>query len=294
MPVIGVDIEGSDAPRDLLLQACSDAAQSVHGRVVCYCTSTCSIQSEFLEQILCDDAITMGDVALKVVRKKKDFTLTHALRDLSEGRIEALVTCANTGAVTAAAVILLKRFSTLRRPGLLVEIPLQDKTVVVVDVGAFLSPTAQDLLGFARLGRAYASVRLQCESPRIGLLNVGKEALRGPKELVTVDEMLRSQILPCTYVGNVEPYDVFSGAVDVCVTSGLAGNIFLKTAEAAAKISGSSHLRHENRAALLAGVERLVLKCHGEGSPQAVSWAVKHASTMVQLGFMDSFRSAFV
>ncbi len=294
MPIIGVDIEGSDAPRNLLLKACSEAAESVDGKVVCYCTTKIETQDTAVEQILCADVISMEDVALRVVRKKKDFTLVRALHDLSTGALDALVTCAHTGALTSASVIHLKRFSGLRRPGLLVEMPLNNRTIVVLDVGAFLSSNAHDLYGFARLGGSYAGLRFGCKRPRIGLLNVGKEVKRGSKELCEADDMLRSQALPCTYLGNIEPMDIFSGEVDVCVTTGMLGNIFLKTAEAVAKITESTYLPHENRAALLAGLTKPVLKCHGEGSPQAVFWAVRHAITMVQLNLVDDFHRAFL
>jgi glycerol-3-phosphate acyltransferase PlsX len=266
----------------------------VDAKVVCYCTTKTEPQQEGVEQVLCSDVISMDDVALRVVRKKKDFTLIRAMRDLSSGVIDALVTCAHTGALTSAAVIHLKRFTGLRRPGLLVELPLNDKNVVVLDVGAFLSSTAQDVFGFARLGGSYATLRFGCKRPRIGLLNVGKEALRGSKELIEADQLLRSQSLPCTYVGNIEPMDVFSGAVDVCVTTGMLGNVFLKTAEAVSKITESARLRHESRAALLAGMVKPVLKCHGEGSPQSIFWAVQHAVMMVQLGLIDAFHGEFV
>jgi phosphate acyltransferase len=236
----------------------------------------------------------MNDAALQVIRKKNDFTLIRALRDLSVGAIDALVTCAHTGALTAAAVVYLKRFTCLRRPGLLVELPLHEKNVTIMDVGAFLSSSAEDLFGFARLGGSYASLRFAGKRPRIGLLNVGRESMRGPKEICRANEMLRSGRLPCTYVGCIEPHDVLSGEVDVCVCDGMIGNIFLKTAEAVTKIAGSSNLRHENRAALLAGVQNLVLKCHGEGAPQALFWAVQHASKMVQLGLISSFHKAFI
>jgi phosphate acyltransferase len=294
VPVIGVDIEGSDVPSDRLLEGLCKTAHEVDGRLVCYCTHEGSAQSTCVDLIVCASAIMMEDDALKVVRKKKDFTLTRSMRDLACGRIDALVTFANTGALTASAVIYLEKFPTLRRPGLLVEMPLCGKSVIVMDVGALLCPKAQDLYGFAKLATAYARSYLHLNYPRVGLLNIGKEAIRGPEELCRADEMLQGSGSFCDYVGNVEPFDVISGKVDVCITDGFTGNIFLKTVEGAAKISGSSSLRHENRAALLAGVNGLVVKCHGEGSTQALTWAVQHAATLVQMDLIGALRKSFI
>jgi phosphate acyltransferase len=293
MPIIGIDIEGSDTSSDLLLQACYEAQRKLDGKVVCYTTCKNPSFESILEQVVCADVIHMDDQPLEAVRKKKDYTLTRGLSDLSLGAIDALITCAHTGALTASAVVYLERFPSLHRPALLVELPLREKSVVLLDAGALLSPKAEDLLGFARLGGAFASLRYAQRRPRIGLLNIGKEEAKGTKEVCQADQLLRQWQAPALYVGNIEPYDVLSGAVDVCVCGGLMGNIFLKTVEAAAQIIGSDQLRYEHRAALLAGVSHLLFKCHGEGSPQAISWAIAHAAKMVDLGLISSFKKAF-
>ena len=211
----------------------------------------------------------MEDEALSAIRKKKDSSLVRAMKDLKKGAISALVTCANTGAVTTAAVVYLKRFCGLHHPSLVAILPLPGGMVVALDMGAFVTATARDLVSYALLGQAYATTSLGLPSPRIGLLNIGREAGRGTLELRQADVELRALSNNVVYVGNVEPEDVLEGKVDVLVTSGFAGNIFLKTAEAVVKLS--SHLSYEQKGALLAGVKGVVIKCHGEGSDQA-SW----------------------
>ena len=232
----------------------------------------------------------MEDEALSAVRKKKNSSLVQAMLDLKEKEISALVTCANTGAVTAAAVVYLKRFQGLHHPSLIVALPLPHGMVVALDMGAFVTATAKDLVSYALLGRSYAITSLGLPRPRIGLLNIGREAGRGTPELQQADKALRT-LSYINYVGNVEPEDVFAGRVDVLVTSGFAGNIFLKTAEAVVKFS--SKLSYAPQGALLAGVKGLVIKCHGSGLGQAIGAAVAQAKAAIKQKTLPLLELAF-
>jgi glycerol-3-phosphate acyltransferase PlsX len=224
----------------------------------------------------------MKDEALSAIRKKKESSLVRAMVDLKAGEISALVTCALTGAVTAAAVVHLKRFSGLHHPALVAVLPLPSGPVIALDVGAFVVASGQDLLSYGFLGSAYAAVCHEIRAPRVGLLNIGREAGRGSLELRLADQLLSHAKLACgTYVGNVEPSDVLFGQVDVVVTAGFAGNIFLKTAEAMAKIS-SLNMNRKEKGALLAGVKGVVIKCHGSSSQAALKEAVRQAYEAVE------------
>ena len=285
---IGVDLAGADVAQRSLFAACERVASSMPVALRCYHSSTLP-SSSLVECRRCSDVISMEDEALSAVRKKKNSSLVQAIQDLKQGEISALVTCANTGAVTAAAVVYLKRFRGLHHPSLIASLPLPGGTVIALDMGAFVTATAKDLVAYAFLGRAYA-ITSGISKPRVGLLNIGREAGRGTSELRQADETLRA-CPHITYIGNIEPEDVFAGRVDVLATSGFAGNIFLKTAEAAAK--RSSQLSYTPSGALLAGVRGVVIKCHGSGSDQAISAAIAQAKTAVEQRIVEKLETLF-
>lgn len=277
---IGVDLAGADVEQRLLFAVCEQVAKQSSVPLRCY-HSLSLPSSSLLECRYCPDTISMEDEALSAIRKKKSSSLVQAIQDLKKGSISALVTCANTGAVTAAAVVYLKRFPGLHHPPLIAVLPLPKGEVVALDMGAFITATGKDLVTYASLGLAYAKACLGISHPRVGLLNIGKEVGRGTLELRQADETLRAASSDdCSYVGNVEPEDVFAGTVDVLVTSGFVGNIFLKTAEAVVKLS--SPQSYIPKGALLAGVRGVVIKCHGAGSGQSLAAAIAQAQAAVE------------
>jgi fatty acid/phospholipid biosynthesis enzyme len=289
--LIGVDLAGADVTQRSLFAACEHVVCDTSVSVRCYHSSPLPPSSS-IECRHCPDVITMEDEALSAIRKKKASSLVQAMQDLKGGEISALVTCANTGAVTAAAVVYLKRFSGLHHPPLIATLPLPCGQVVALDMGAFITATGEDLVAYARLGSAYATACVDISQPRVGLLNIGKEMGRGTIELRQADEILRSTVVnECTYVGNVEPEDILSGKVDVVVTSGFAGNIFLKTAEAVVKLS--SPTSYTPKGALLGGVRGIVIKCHGVGSGQSLVAAIEQARVAVEHKIAEVLETLF-
>jgi len=277
--VIGADLSGADVDQLSLFAACQEAATTSAVSIRCYLSCNVSTNNPLIDCRYCPDVISMEDEALSAIRKKKNSSLVQAMMDLKAGKLSAVVTCANTGAVTAAAVVYLKRFPGLHHPALVAILPLPSGPVVALDMGAFVTATGRDLMSYAILGGAYATTCYGLSCPRVGLLNIGREVGRGTSELRQADQMLSSLSSEAwKYVGNVEPADVFSGCVDVLVTSGFAGNIFLKTAEAMVKMSRSQ----KASGALLAGVKGVVIKCHGLGSGEALIAAVLQAKTAVE------------
>ena len=286
--LIGVDLAGADVAQRSLFAVCERVAADTSVALRCY--HACPLPaSRLVECRRCSDVISMEDEVLSAVRKKKGSSLVQAMQDLKGGEISALVTCASTGAVTAAAVVYLKRFRGLHHPSLIASLPLPSGTVIALDMGAFVTATAKDLVSYAFLGRAYA-IASGLPKPRVGLLNIGREAGRGTPELRQADEALRA-CPHLTYIGNVEPEDVFVGKVDVLATSGFAGNIFLKTAEAVAKLS--AHPSYSPSGALLAGVRGVVIKCHGVGSGQAICTAIAQARSAVEQRTVEKLETLF-
>ncbi len=293
-PVIGVDLAGADEEQLALFAACQEAVQDHRFALRCYCSIPLHSASPRLECRHCPDVITMKDEALTAIRKKKNSSLVQAMLDVKAGDVSALVTCANTGAVTAAAVIHLKRFSGLHHPALIAELPLPYGRVIALDMGAFVAASGRDLFSYALLGSAYASVSHGIDRPRVGLLNIGREAGRGTTELRQADRYLSmATSADWEYIGNVEPPDVVAGHVDVLVTTGFAGNIFLKTAEAMVQLARSPSLSYKPSGALLAGVKGTVFKCHGSSSKEALVTAISQARTAVIEEIVERTERAF-
>lgn len=279
--LIGVDLAGSDVDELTLLAACREAEAVADVSIRCYLSTSKKITLPSIETVYCTESITMRDEALSAIRTKKESSLVKAIKDVKAGTLSALVTCANTGAVTASAVVHLKRFSHLHHPALIAELPLPYGTLIALDMGAFVTATAQDLFSYALLGTAYATVCHSIAHPRVGLLNIGREPGRGTKEIKEADSFC-SKWKEWHYVGNVEPADVLSGAVDVVVTAGFSGNIFLKTAEAMAKLAKSPSLTPKAKGALLGGVRGAVIKCHGLITKEALITAILQAQAAVE------------
>jgi len=277
---IGVDLGGADVDQRTLLRVCEEAKTQLS--ICCYLTE--ELSSTSIEYVRCSECVTMEDNALSAVRTKKDASLIRALSDLKSGRISALITCAHTGAVTAGGSIYLKRFSNLRHPALLGILPSKTGRVLTLDVGAFVSASAKELLQYACLGASFAKVHSSISCPRLGLLNIGRESGKGTSELQELDTWLVShQTDRWNYVGNVEPAAVFSGDVDLLLTNGFVGNIFFKTAEVFYEfVKGSTLLDPtQTRAALLAGVHGALFKCHGKSSKEIIIRALSQAEGAV-------------
>ena len=291
--VIGVDLAGADVDQRSLFDACRKAVEHSSVSLRCYLSAPLSNDHPSIECRTCPDVISMKDEALSAIRKKKGSSLVQAMMDLKSGEISAVVTCAHTGAVTAAAVVYLKRFPSLHHPALVAVLPLPTGAVVALDMGAFVTATGRDLMSHAFLGSAFAKVCHGIANPRVGLLNIGRESGRGTVELRQADFLLSSATLEnLKYVGNVEPSDVLSGQVDVLVTPGFSGNIFLKTAEAMMGLSRVS-IDHKAKGALLAGVKGIVIKCHGSSSEQSLISAISQADQAIQQSIAAKLEHAF-
>jgi glycerol-3-phosphate acyltransferase PlsX len=278
VPVIGVDLAGADSSERTLFEACLQAVSPLF-RIRCYVSSPLTDHSA-IDTVVCEEPITMDDDPLVAVRHKQSSSLVRAVQDLHSSTISALITCANTGAVTAASSIFLKRF--VHHPALIAELPTSDTPIVALDMGAFTCASSKDLITNAYLGAAYAKKALRIKLPRVGLLNIGKEASRGPPELREANNYLRTHESSFfSYAGNIEPVDVFSHAIDVLVTSGFCGNIFLKTAEEVARLHPNAKEVSSKGGALLAGVKGTIFKCHGGSSPQIILTTIQQAYAAV-------------
>lgn len=209
----------------------------------------------------------------------------------------------------ACAKIELPELPSIERPALLTLLPTKETQIAVLDVGANTSYKAKHLVQFAAMGIAYQKGR-GIEMPTVGLLNIGSEAKKGTLELqLAYNELLHlshrknSSFL---FSGNIEGRDVFQSKIDVLVTDGFTGNVFLKTAEGIAtvileelQISNADERLHgalsglrqrlhyaEHPGAILCGIDGIVLKCHGSSNPMSLIRSITTAKRLVHHSFL--------
>lgn len=209
-----------------------------------------------------EKVIAMGEKPSHAVRHGRGSSMWAALDAVARGEAEVAVSCGNTGALMALAMMRLRRAAGIDRPAIAVLWPSRNASGhnIVLDVGADVRADAETLRQFAVMGAEYARLGLGLAMPRVGLLNVGTEEHKGSPERHEANERLQQlAALPDArfrYVGYVEGGDITGAGVDVIVTDGFTGNIALKTAEGTAKLIGS-FLSEAFRATLLSRIAAL-------------------------------------
>ncbi len=180
-----------------------------------------------------DEVVSMSDSPVEALRKKRGSSIEVAYQLVKTGRADAVLSAGNTGVCVAAATLLLGKLPEVARAGIAVVLPAGDQPVVVIDVGANVSPKVQHLLQYGIMASLYASEVLQLKNPRVGLLNVGAETEKGHSlAKVTHAEFRKSNL---NFVGNVEGGEIFQGKCEVVVCDGFVGNVVLKVAEGLAE-----------------------------------------------------------
>lgn len=262
--------------------------------------------------------VTMDEKPSQAMRRA-DTSMRSAIDAVKDGEAQAVVSCGNTGALMATAMIRLRKLDGVNRPAIACLWPSRNPQGfnVMLDVGADIRADERDLLQYAMMGASYARNGLGLETPRIGLLNVGTEEHKGRAELKAANELIAKaeDIGSFRYEGFVEGGDIPGARVDVIVTDGFTGNIALKTGEGTAKLVGDL-LKEAFKAtplsriaALLAltslkrlqkridprrvnggvflGLRGTVVKSHGSADATGVSAAIKLAYELAATGFSD-------
>ena len=183
-----------------------------------------------IEIVHAREQITMDDKAAQAVRAKRDSSIHVGLRLVREGRAAGFVTAGNTGAAMAAAKMILGVLPGVHRPALAAVFPNAVGTAsIMLDVGANVDCTPENLEQFAVMGEIYFRSMFGARRPRVGLLSIGEEETKG-NELTRASFQLLKQ-LSLNFVGNVEGRDLYGGQVDVIVCDGFVGNVALKISE---------------------------------------------------------------
>lgn len=171
-----------------------------------------------------------------------------AINLVSEGAADACVSAGNTGALMATARFVLKTLSGIDRPAIISPIPARDGNTLMLDLGANTDSTAEQLFQFAVMGSVLAESVYGVAHPRVGLLNIGAEEIKGNGQIQEAARLLAETDL--NYIGFVEGDDVYVGDVDVVVCDGFVGNVALKTSEGLGKLI-AEYLREEFSRTLL-------------------------------------------
>ena len=183
--------------------------------------------------------IAMDDKPSQALRRGKGSSMWNAIQSVKDGEANIAVSAGNTGALMAMSMMILKRKQGVQRPAIAASWPGPNGMCVVLDVGANIECDAGQLTEFAVLGEAYYRALYNAESPRVALLNVGTEDLKGNDVVKAAHERLSESQLGLNYIGYVEGGDISMGGAEVIVTDGFTGNIALKTAEGTAKLIGT-------------------------------------------------------
>ena len=295
-PADSIQLVGQTAVVEAQLRALLDGELSTH-----------AVYRDRLSIVEAPDVIEMTDKPSAVVRGKPNSSMAVGLRLQSEGKSDAFVSAGSTGAQMAASMVLLRLHAGLNRPAIATFFPSLRNTIVVLDSGANVDCSPEELVQFARLGATYAQCVMGRANPAVGLLNIGEEPERG--NAVTKETYLLLKASGLNFIGNVEGRDLPAGAtqhhdIDVVVCDGFVGNVLLKFFEAISPLmietlrnagvdgaqleAGLKHLDYsEHGGAPLLGVRGVSMIAHGKSSPHAIKNALKAAARAVTSGMND-------
>ncbi|WAH39224.1 phosphate acyltransferase PlsX [Alicyclobacillus dauci] len=177
-----------------------------------------------------DVVISGDDEPVRAVRRKPNSSLVMAATMVANGEADVMVSAGNTGAIMAAGMLIIGRLPTVERPALAPVLPTFDgKGVLLLDAGATMDASAENLLTYAYMATEYAKHVLDISEPRLGLLNVGTEDSKGNAVVKQAFTLLSESKL--NFIGNVEAREMMAGIADVVVCDGFVGNVVLKLAE---------------------------------------------------------------
>jgi len=178
--------------------------------------------------------VEMHDEPALAIRKKKDSSMRVAIDMVKDGRAQAAVSAGNTGALMGTAKFVLKTLPGIDRPAICTTIPSMTGHTHMLDLGANVDCSGENLCQFAIMGSVLAEAVDNIDRPRVGLLKIGSEAMKGNAMVKEADALLANA--PINYIGFVEGDDIYNGSTDIVVCDGFVGNVSLKTSEGVAKM----------------------------------------------------------
>lgn len=258
------------------------------------------------------EVIEMNDSPVEALRQKKRSSIVLMAKLAADHQVDAVISAGNTGACVAACQLKMRTLGKVQRPGIAVVLPAFCGPLTLCDVGANVAPKAHHLLQYAQMATVYAERMLNISKPRVALLSIGSEDVKG-SPLVKQTHALLKRDPTLNFVGNVEGRDVYSGGCDVAVCDGFVGNVVLKLTEGLAdgllktiqrevaaespdlarrfdpviKAVWDKHDYNEYGGAPLLGVDGTCIICHGSSDRRAIKNAVRVAVQYVKSGLNE-------
>jgi len=259
------------------------------------------------------EVVAMDEAPALALRNKKDSSMRVAINLVKSGEVDACVSAGNTGALMAIARFVLKMLPGIDRPAISTVVPTMTGQTRLLDLGANVDCTAEHLLQFAVMGSILTNAVQHIAEPRVGLLNIGEEEIKGNEVVKQAAELLRATDL--NFVGNVEGDGVYKGEADVVVCDGFVGNVALKISEGLAQMMGrflreefernlltrlvallalpvlsrfKKRLDHRRyNGATLLGLKGTVIKSHGSADAFAFGYAIREAYHEAENGVIE-------
>ncbi|MBN2855875.1 MAG: phosphate acyltransferase PlsX [Halothiobacillaceae bacterium] len=213
------------------------------------------IEGERVVIVHAPEVVAMGESPAVALRTKKKSSMRIAIDCVRDGSAQAAVSAGNTGALMATAKFVLKMLPGIDRPAICTALPNRKGHTHVLDLGANVECNADHLFQFAVMGSVLVEAYDDNPSPRVGLLNVGAEAIKGNDTVKAAAALLAAG--PINYIGYVEGDDIYKGDVDVVVCDGFVGNVALKASEGLAKMI-TQFLREEFSRGLLSKLAAVI------------------------------------
>ncbi|MFC1998063.1 phosphate acyltransferase PlsX [Chloroflexota bacterium] len=271
-------------------------------------------RSLVLPTVDAEEVVGMREPAAFAARYKKQSSIVVGMNMLKMGQVSAFVSAGNTGAITAAAILILGREKGIDRPALCAVFPFAKGPLMFLDIGANANCKPNSLLQFAQMGHVYMEKVIGIKNPRVGLLSIGEEENKGNQLVQETHKLLKKSDV--NFVGNIESKDLTKGAADIIVTDGFTGNLILKMGEGMGEmflrsLSQSAQRRWITRLALrflkpslrdviqqldyseyggafLLGVKGNVVIAHGRSDAKAIKNAVHVARQMVDKNVLQA------
>jgi glycerol-3-phosphate acyltransferase PlsX len=320
-PRIAVDAMGGDVGPEVMLAGAARAHRRRQDLSFILFGDEAVLTAELAKhpalRAVCDivhapDVITAEDKPSQAIRRSKTTSMGLAIAAVKAGDAQAAVSGGNTGALMAMSKLALRTMPGIDRPALAALLPtLGDNDLVMLDLGANTECDPRNLVQFAVMGAAYARVVLELPKPRVQLLNIGTEELKGTDDLKEAAAILRdADYLGMRFEGFIEGDKLSRGDVDVVVTDGFSGNIALKSLEGTARFvtdllrrafqssvrskigflisrPATELLKHHldpnnHNGAVFLGLNGLVVKSHGGATEKGVANAIRVAARMVR------------
>ena len=320
-PWIAIDAMGGDSGPAMMIAGASRARRRDPSLCFLFYGDEALVRAELeqhsnlrdnVEVVHSPEKIEASEKPTQAIRRARTTSMGMVINAVKEAKAHAAVSAGNTGALMAMSKLALRTMPGIDRPALAALLPTLGETdVIMLDLGANTECDAQNLVQFAVMGAAYARTVLGLSAPRVKLLNIGTEELKGTDELKDAAALLReADYLPFRFDGFTEGDQLSRGAVDVVVTDGFSGNIALKTAEGTARFvtdllrrAFKSSLRskagfalsrpalnllkvhldpNNHNGAVFLGLNGLVVKSHGSANAKGVANAIGVAARMVR------------